>query len=67
LPAAWVYVRQGWHLPWRLIGYLLAGLLFGGWVGARFANRLTERSLKIAFNSLLIAMVVYMTVRAIRS
>jgi uncharacterized protein len=67
LPAAWVYVRQGWHLPWQLIGYLLAGLLFGGWVGAMFANRLTERSLKIAFNSLLIAMVVYMTVRAIRS
>jgi uncharacterized membrane protein YfcA len=67
LPAAWVYVHHGWHASWQVIGYLVAGLAIGGWIGAMFANRLKERQLKAAFTSLLIAMAIYMTVRAIRS
>jgi len=60
LPAAWVYVRQGWHLPWAVIVCLLAGLILGTRVGAVFANRLSERKLKIAFAALLIGLAIYM-------
>ncbi|HTZ56953.1 MAG TPA: sulfite exporter TauE/SafE family protein [Acidobacteriaceae bacterium] len=67
LPAAWVYVRHGWHLPWEIIGCLVVGLALGAWTGAVFANRLTERTLKAAFTTLLIAMTVYMTVIASRT
>jgi uncharacterized membrane protein YfcA len=64
LPAAWVYIDQGIHLPWPIIGCLVAGLVLGGWVGAIFANRLTKRALKVAFVLLLIAMAGYMAVVA---
>jgi uncharacterized protein len=67
LPAAWVYIYQGWHLPWLVIGCLVAGLALGTWIGAMFANRLTQRTLKVAFALLLIAMAAYMAVIAIRS
>ena len=66
LPAAWVYVRQGWQPSWLVIGYLIAGLTLGTWIGALFANRQTERTLKIAFVLLLIAMAAYMAVIANR-
>ncbi len=64
LPAAWVYIRQGLQLPWPTIGCLVAGLVLGGWIGAIFANRLTKRTLKLAFVLLLAAMAVYMAVVA---
>jgi uncharacterized membrane protein YfcA len=67
LPAAWVYVRQGWNLPWLLIGCLVAGLVLGTWTGARFANRLNEKTLKSAFVILLATMAAFMAVIASRS
>ena len=66
LPAAWVYVRQGWHLPWAVVFGLLAGLTVGARIGALFANRLSEQKLKIAFATLLIGSAIYMGVRAAR-
>ena len=67
LPAAWVYVRQGWNLPWLLIGCLVAGLVLGTWTGAGFANRLNEKTLKSAFVILLATMAAFMAVIASRS
>jgi uncharacterized protein len=67
LPAAWVYIRQGWHLPWPVIFWLVAGLALGTWMGAAFANRLPEKKLKFAFVGLLLVMAGYMAAIASRS
>jgi uncharacterized protein len=67
LPAAWVYVQQGWHLPWLEIVWLVVGLALGTWVGAAFANRLSEQKLKVAFVILLLAMASYVAVITSRS
>jgi uncharacterized membrane protein YfcA len=67
LPAAWVYINHGMHLPWPVVGCLVAGLVLGGWIGAIFANSLTKRALKIAFVVLLVAMAAYMAEVASKS
>jgi uncharacterized protein len=67
LPAAWVYMRQGWHLPWQVIISLVVGLAIGNWLGAGYANRLPEHKLKAAFAALLLAMAGYMAVIASKS
>jgi uncharacterized protein len=65
LPAAWVYIRAGWDLPWEVILCLLGGLVVGTRAGALFANRLSERKLKICFATLLIGLAIYMGATAI--
>jgi uncharacterized protein len=60
LPAAWVYIREGWHLPWAIVFCLLAELIVGTRVGALFANKLSERNLRIAFAVQLIGPAIYM-------
>jgi hypothetical protein len=67
LPAAWVCAGQGFRLPWVPITFLLVGLPAGGWVGSVFANRLTERNLKMCVRVLLAVTACYMAARAIRS
>jgi uncharacterized protein len=67
LPAAWVYVRQGFELPWLVIGGLIAGLAIGSWLGGVCAGRLTEGRLKQGFVAMLMAMTAYMTFVAARS
>jgi uncharacterized protein len=67
LPAAWVYAHQESHLPWQMIGCIVAGLAAGGWAGGTLANLLTGRDLKLAFTSLLLAMALYMAVTAMRA
>jgi uncharacterized protein len=66
LPAAWVYIRQGWRLPWAVTAGLLAGLIAGTRIGALFANRLPERNLKFAFATLLVGLAIYMGATANR-
>jgi uncharacterized protein len=67
LPAAWVYVRQGFNLPWLVVGGLIAGLVVGSWLGGVCASRLIEERLKLGFVVLLIAMTAYMAFVAARS
>jgi uncharacterized membrane protein YfcA len=67
LPAAWVYVRQGAHLPWWAIAGILLGLVVGTKGGAIVANKLPERKLKVAFIVFIVVilgMAIYMAVTA---
>jgi uncharacterized membrane protein YfcA len=64
LPAAFVYVRQGLHLPWWAILGIVLGLVIGTKAGAMLANRLPERNLKLVFIALILAMAIYMAISA---
>ena len=64
LPAAWIYVRQGWHIPWWAIAGIILGLVMGTKAGAILANRLPERKLRFVFITLILAMAIYMGVSA---
>ena len=64
LPAAWVYVRQDFKLPWLAIGGLITGLAMGSWLGGLCASRLPEERLKQGFVVLLLAMTAYMALLA---
>lgn len=60
LPAAWVYVRQGWSLPWWAIAGIVVGLVAGTKLGAIIANRLPEQRLRMVFTALILVMAIYM-------
>jgi len=64
IPAAGVYLAQGWPLP----GWSIAGVIGGLWVatvvGARVANRLPERVLRPTFIVLILGMAAYMATRS---
>lgn len=60
LPAAGVYIRQGYRLPWEQIVVMILGLAFGTAIGAVFANRMSEGKLKVAFVVLVFALAGYM-------
>jgi uncharacterized membrane protein YfcA len=64
IPAAGVYVAQGWPLPWWSISGVVAGLWGATAIGARIANRLPERVLRPTFIVLILAMAAYMATRA---
>ncbi|HXN17616.1 MAG TPA: sulfite exporter TauE/SafE family protein [Candidatus Binatus sp.] len=64
LPAAWVYVRHGSHLPWWAIAGMLTGLIAGSKLGSIVANRLPERNLRFVFIALILALAIYMAVTA---
>jgi uncharacterized protein len=56
IPAAWIYWRQGWSVPWPVIAAVVAGLWAGADLGARAANRLPASKLRwilIGFVSIL--------------
>jgi uncharacterized protein len=67
LPAAFVYMRQGFSVPRDVVVALIAGLALGSWLGGLCANRLPERGLQLGFMGLLGAMALYMTLVAIRT
>jgi uncharacterized protein len=64
LPAAWMYVHQGTELPWRVIACVIVGLALGTKGGAMLANKLPERNLRVVFTCVILAMAIYMMVRA---
>jgi uncharacterized protein len=66
IPAAGVYVAQGWPLPWWSISGVVAGLWGATAIGARVANRLPERVLRPTFIVLILAMAAYMAMRSAR-
>jgi len=64
IPAAGVYLAQGWALPWWSIAGVIAGLWIATAAGARLANRLPERLLRPTFIVLILAMAGYMATRS---
>lgn len=65
LPAAWLYARQGWAMPWWAISGVVAGLWVGTWAGALGANKLPEARLKYLFLAMLAGMAMFMAAKAI--
>jgi uncharacterized membrane protein YfcA len=64
IPAAGVYLAQGWPLPWWSIAGVIGGLWGATVVGARVANRLPERVLRPTFVVLILGMAAYMAMRS---
>jgi uncharacterized protein len=64
IPAAGVYLAQGWALPWWSISGVVAGLWIATVIGARIANRLPERVLRPTFIVLILGMAAYMATRS---
>ena len=64
LPAAWMYIRQGWHLPWWAVAGIILGLVIGTKLGAVLANKLPERALRWVFIALILGMAIYMGISA---
>nr|WP_320132900.1 sulfite exporter TauE/SafE family protein [uncultured Holophaga sp.] len=60
LPAVLQYRRSGVPIHWRIIGFLIAAFLVGGWLGARLANHLPSREMRWIF-------VVFLLVVAVRT
>ena len=53
LPAIWTYHRAG-NVDWRLIGWLLPGVLVGSLIGARVANVIPPVALRSIFGAMLV-------------
>jgi len=64
IPAAAVYLAQGWMLPWWSVAGVIGGLWIATAVGARVANRLPERMLRPTFIVLILGMAAYMATRS---
>jgi uncharacterized membrane protein YfcA len=64
IPAAGVYLAQGWPLPWWSVAGMIGGLWIATIVGARVANRLPERVLRPTFIVLILGMAAYMATRS---
>jgi uncharacterized protein len=64
IPAALVYLTQGWAMPWWSIAGVVAGLWIATAIGARVANRLPERLLRPTFIVLILGMAAYMATRS---
>ena len=64
IPAAGVYLAQGWALPWWSIAGVIAGLWLATAIGARVANRLPEKVLRPTFIVLILGMAAYMATRS---
>jgi uncharacterized membrane protein YfcA len=64
IPAAGVYLAQGWALPWWSIAGVIGGLWIATALGARVANRLPERVLRPTFIVLILGMAAYMAARS---
>ena len=64
IPAAAIYLAQGWALPWWSIAGVVGGLWIATAIGARVANRLPERVLRPTFIVLILGMAAYMASRS---
>ena len=64
IPAAAIYLAQGWTIPWWSIAGVVGGLWIAAALGARLANRLPERVLRPTFIVMILGMAAYMAVRS---
>ena len=64
IPAATIYLAQGWVIPWWSIAGVVGGLWIATAIGARLANRLPERALRPTFVVMILGMAAYMATRS---
>jgi len=64
LPAALLYVQQGTALPWATIVALVVGLWIGTDVGARLANRVDPKRLRVVLMIVIAGMATFMASKA---
>ena len=64
LPAAWVYYQQGWIASWPALAGVVVGLVAGGDIGARFANRLSAAQLRGVMLAVIAGMAAFMAWKA---
>jgi uncharacterized protein len=64
IPAAAIYLAQGWSIPWWSIAGVIVGLWIATAIGARLANRLPEHVLRPTFIVLILGMAAYMAIRS---
>jgi uncharacterized protein len=64
IPAAAIYLAQGWAIPWWSISGVVGGLWIATAIGARLANRLPERVLRPTFVVMILGMAAYMAARS---
>ena len=64
IPAAAIYLAQGWAIPWWSISGVVGGLWIATAIGARLANRLPERALRPTFVVMILGMAAYMATRS---
>ena len=64
IPAAAIYLAQGWVIPWWSIAGVVGGLWIATAIGARLANRLPERALRPTFVVMILGMAAYMATRS---
>jgi len=65
IPAAWVYWRHGWSMPWTAIAFLVLGLWVGTDIGARAANSLREIALRRILAILIFVFAIYMGYKSV--
>lgn len=58
IPAIWRYHASG-NVDWRLVFYVVPGMLAGSYVGARIANSIPQGALRLVFGFILIYVAVY--------
>jgi uncharacterized membrane protein YfcA len=67
IPAAYVYLHQGWLTSWLVMAGVIAGLWAGTDIGARLANQVSETALRRILIGFVSAMTIYMAYKALAS
>jgi uncharacterized protein len=66
LPSAWVYWREGRIASWPILAGVVLGLVAGTDIGARLANRFSDKTLRRLLIGFIVLMAVYMAQEALR-
>ena len=66
IPAAWVYWREGRIVAWPILVGVVPGLVLGTDMGARLANRLNDKRLRLSLLAFIVLMAGYMIRAALR-
>jgi len=66
IPAAWVYWREGRTASWPVLAGVVLGLVAGTDIGARLANRFSDKALRRSLIAFIAVMAAYMAREALR-
>jgi uncharacterized protein len=64
IPSAWIYWKSGALASWPTLAGVIAGLVIGNDIGARFANRIGHSALRVTLILFVSLMALYMAFKA---